>query len=215
MKPAVKGTSTNNRPPVGASATTILESWLPEVFSTADKTMEGTSPRLRLSLSGAEGGEWDLQIVDGEFVVKTCERTLGPRRDDPDIWIRQSAGDFLAVMFPSEDLFELLPASVDVADLLRPDSQEMELLEKLDGRIKFELEGRRRRRWSVDAAFGRAGMLAGRPRTTVSIDSGTCEKLAARTLNPLQALLGGKLRVDGDKTFAMQVLMLVATRIGG
>ena len=207
--------SATSRPPAGANATAILESWLPEVFSSADKAMDGTSPRLRLSLSGPEGGEWDLQIIDGELACKRITHRIGPRRDDPDIWIRQSAADFLAVVFPSEDLFELLPASVDVADLLRPDSQEMELLEKLDGRIKFELEGRRRRRWSVDAAFGRAGMLAGRPRTTVSIDAGTCEKLAARTLNPLQALLGGRLRVDGDKTFAMQVLMLVATRIGG
>jgi hypothetical protein len=204
-----------NRPPAGASATAILESWLPEVFASAGKAMEGTSPRLRLSLSGADGGEWDLQIADDRFIVKRCQHMIGPRRDDPDIWIRQSAADFLAVIFPSEDLFELLPASVDVGELLSPDSQEMELLEKLDGRIKFELEGRRRRRWAVDAAFGRAGMLAGRPRTTVSIDAGTCEKLAARVLNPLQALLGGRLRVDGDKTFAMQVLMLVATRVGG
>jgi len=204
-----------NRPPAGASATAILESWLPEIFSSAGKSMQGTSPRLRLSLSGAEGGEWDLQIANDQFVAKRCPPRIGHRHDDPDIWIRQSAADFLAVVFPSEDLFELLPASVDVAELLRPDSQEMELLEKLDGRIKFELEGRRRRRWAVDAAFGRAGMLAGRLRTTVSIDACTCEKLAARALNPLQALLAGRLRVDGDKTFAMQVLMLVATRIGG
>jgi hypothetical protein len=211
----VSGISPNSRPPEDATVSAILESWLPEVFSSADKTMAGTSPRLRLSLSGPDGGEWDLQIVDDQFVAKRCTHMIGPRRDDPDIWIRQSAADFLAVVFPCEDLFELLPASVNVADLLRPDSQEMELLEKLDGRIKFELEGRRRRRWSVDAAFGRAGMLAGRPRTTVSVDAGTCEKLAARTLNPLQALLGGRLRVDGDKTFAMQVLMLVATRLGG
>jgi hypothetical protein len=204
-----------SRPPAGASATAILESWLPNVFCVAGKAIQGTSPHLRLSLSGPEGGEWDLQIVDDQFVAKRCAHMIGPRRDDPDIWIRQSAADFLAVLFPSDDLFELLPASVDVAELLRPESQEMELLEKLDGRIKFELEGRRRRRWSVDAAFGHAGMLAGRPRTTVSIDAGTCEKLASRTLNPLQALLAGQLRVDGDKTFAMQVLMLVATRIGG
>jgi putative sterol carrier protein len=66
----------------------------------------------------------------------------------------------------------------------------------------------------VDAAFGPAGMRAGRPRTTVSIDSGTCEKLAARALTPLQALLAGRLRVDGDRVLAMQVLMLVATRMG-
>lgn len=204
-----------SRPPADARAAAIIESWLPGVFSSAGRAMEGTSPRLRLSLSGAEGGEWNLQIADGALVVRRCTRTIGPRHDDPDIWIRQSAADFLAVIFPSEDLFELMPSTMDVVELLRPDSQEMELLEKLDGRIKFELEGRRRRRWSVDAAFGRAGMLAGRPRTTVNIDAGTCEKLAARTLNPLQALLAGRLRVDGDKTFAMQVLMLVATRIGG
>jgi putative sterol carrier protein len=84
------------------------------------------------------------------------------------------------------------------------------LLDKLEGRIKFELEGRRRRRWSVDVAFGPAGMAAGRPRTTVSIDSGTCEKLATRALTPLQALLAGRLRVDGDRVLAMQVLMLAA-----
>jgi hypothetical protein len=162
-----------------------------------------------------EGGEWDLQIADGEFVNKALTRRSIPRRDDPDIWIRMSAADFLAVMYTSEDLFEFLPPTIDVVDLLCPESEEMELVEKLDGRIKFELEGRRRRRWSVDAAFGRLGILAGRPRTTVSIDAGTCEKLAARTLNPPQALLGGRLRVDGDKTFAMQVLMLVATRVGG
>ena len=204
-----------SRPPADASAAAIIESWLPEVFSSAGKAIQGTSPRLRLSLSGPEGGEWDLQIADGEYVVGPSMRRIGRRRDDPDIWIRMSSADFLAVAFTSDDLFEFLPPSVDVVELLCPDSQEMELLEKLDGRIKFELEGRRRRRWSVDAAFGRAGMLAGRPRTTVNIDAGTCEKLAARALNPLQALLGGRLRVDGDKTFAMQVLMLVATRVGG
>ena len=203
------------RPPVGASAATILESWLPELFRSASRPVEGTSPVVRLSLSGPEGGEWELQIRDNTYVAERCMRTLGPRRPDPDIWIRQSVPDFLAVLFPSEDFFELMPASTDIVELLRPDSEELELLQKLDGRIKFELEGRQRRRWAVDAAFGRAGMLAGRPRTTVAIDSGTCEKLAAKALNPLQALLAGRLRVDGDKTFAMQVLMLVATRMRG
>ena len=142
-------------------------------------------------------------------------RTLGARPADPDIWIRMNAADFLAVPFPSDDLFDFLPPNADLADLLFAQAQDMDLLEKLDGRIKFELEGRRRRRWSVDAAFGPAGMRAGQPRTTVSIDSGTCEKLAARVLTPLQALLAGRLHVDGDRVLAMQVLMLVATRMGG
>jgi hypothetical protein len=211
----VSAKSQPSRPPADTSAIAIIESWLPKVLSSTGKSMEGTSPCLRLSLSGVDGGEWDLQIADGEFVNKALTRRSISRRDDPDIWIRMPAVDFLAVMYPSEDLFEFLPPTIDIVDLLCPESEEMELVEKLNGRIKFELEGRRRRRWSVDAAFGRLGILAGRPRTTVSIDASTCEKLAARTLNPLQALLSGRLRVDGDKTFAMQVLMLVATRVGG
>jgi hypothetical protein len=194
---------------------TILESWLPAALSARAERLQGTSPRLRLCLSGADGGEWDLQILDGELRIVRHMRSIGMRDDDPDIRIRQSAADFCSVLFPSEDLFEFFPPGACIADLLTPESQEMELIARLDGRIKFELEGRRRRRWSVDAAFGRAGMLAGRPRTTVSIDTGTCEKLAARAINPVQALLAGRLHVEGDKTFAMQVLMLVATRIGG
>jgi hypothetical protein len=203
------------RPSAASAPAEILESWLPAQFAKAERKAEVRSPRLRLSLSGSDGGEWDFQVQDGELAVARRVRTAHLRGDDPEVWIRQSVTDFLAVIFPHQDLFELLPATADMVELLAPDSEEMELLGKLDGRIKFELEGRRRRRWAVDAAFGRAGMLAGRPRTVVTIDAGTCEKLAARTMNPLQALLAGRLRVEGDKTFAMQVLMLVATRIGG
>jgi hypothetical protein len=179
------------------------------------KKFQGASPCLRLSLSGPDGGEWDMRIFDGVLFVDRSQATIGVRREDPDVWIRQSAADFLAVIFPSDDLFELLPPSIDVVDLLGAESQELELLQKLEGRIRFELEGKRRRRWCVDVALGRSGMMAGRPRTTVIIDAATCEKLAARTVNPLQALLAGRLRVDGDKALAMQVLMLVATRTGG
>ncbi len=204
-----------SRPKPASEPVEIIESWLPAVFAASSHRPEGSSPRLRLSLSGSYGGEWDMVIDDGELVVARRVRNVHGRDDDPDVWIRQSASDFLAVLFPHEDLFQFLPDSADIVALLTAEAQEMELLAKLDGRIKFELEGRRRRRWAVDASFGRAGMLAGRPRTTVSIDGSTCERLAARTMNPLQALLAGRLRVDGDKTFAMQVLMLVATRIGG
>ncbi len=204
-----------SRPPAGSGAVAIIESWLPGVFSDAVKTCQGSSPYVRLSLSGPEGGEWDLRVSDGALFVNRCQATIGVRREDPDIWVRQPAADFLAVIFPSDDLFELLPASVDMVDLLCAEAQEMELLQRLEGRIKFELEGKRRRRWCVDIAFGRSGMMAGRPRTTVIVDAGTCEKLAARAVNPLQALLAGRLRVDGDKALAMQVLMLAATRTGG
>jgi hypothetical protein len=205
----------SGRPPAGADATTILESWLPQVFAGTSKRWAGNSPVVRLTLSGPSGGEWELQVVDGSLGVERMPPTVSLRREYPDIWIRMATADFLAVPFPSEDLIDFLPTNADPVDLLFAQAQDVELLGKLDGRIKFELEGRRRRRWATDVAFGPAGMRAGRPRTTVTIDRGTCEKLAQRALTPLAALLAGRLRVDGDRVFAMQVLMLVASRIGG
>lgn len=207
--------SPGRRPPPGAGPAEILERWLPEAFATASGRWEGGSPTLRLSLSGPGGGEWELDIEDGDLSVRTLLPTIGARRPEPGVWIRMPAADFLAVPFPSEDLFDFLPADADLMDLLFACAPDMELLDKLNGRIRFELEGRRRRRWFVDAAFGPTGMRAGRPRTTVRIDSGTCDRLAERSLTPLQALLAGRLRVDGDRVLAMQVLMLVASRIGG
>jgi hypothetical protein len=203
------------RPPAGAAPVDILETWLPEAFAAVPRPWEGSSPMLRLTLSGPQGGEWELAVAEGSLSVRRTMSTIGVRLPDPDIWIRMPAADFLAVPFPSPDLFDFLPVNADLMDLLFARAQDMELLEKLDGRIKFELDGRRRRRWFVDAAFGPAGMRAGRPRTTVRIDSGTCDKLAEGSLTPLQALLAGRLRVEGDRLLAMQVLMLVASRIGG
>jgi hypothetical protein len=207
--------SSSSRPPAGTDATTILEAWLPARFAAARPTWPGDSPVVRLSLSGPGGGDWELQVEGGRLVVERLLRALGARRADPDVFIRMAAADFLAVLFPSPDLIEFLPADAEPAALLFAQAQDLELLQKLDGRIKFELEGRRRRRWSIDVAFGPAGMRAGRPRTTVRIDSGTCEKLAAGSLAPLPALLEGRLRVEGDRLLAMQVLMLVASRLGG
>ncbi len=45
--------------------------------------------------------------------------------------------------------------------------------------------------------------------------AGTCDKVAPRSLNPLQALLAGRLCVDSDRVPAMQVLMFVSSRTGG
>ncbi len=205
----------SRRPPAGASAAEIIEGWLPDAFAAAAHGWEAGAPSLRLTLSGPGGGEWELAAVDGSLEVQPTMATIGVRPPDPDIWVRMPATDFLAVPFPSDDLIEFLPANADLVALLFAEPPDLELLRKLDGRIKFEVEGRRRRRWFVDAAFGPAGTRAGRPRTTVRIDSGTCDKLAEGSLSPLQALLAGRLRVDGDRVLAMQVLMLVASRIGG
>jgi hypothetical protein len=119
--------------------------------------------------------------------------------------------DFLVLFRDDPDLPALLPPDTDVMDLLCVDEGKVALLLQIDGRISFEIQGRRRRRWAIDVAFGRSGMRAGRPRSTVRVDSRTCEELSRGTLVPLQALLAGRLQVEGDRALVMQVVMLVGS----
>jgi hypothetical protein len=108
----------------------------------------------------------------------------------------------------------LLPAGWSVRDLLFAAPGDVELVRQIAGRLLFEIEGRRRRRWALDVAFGKVGVAAGRPRTTVRIDGATFEGVRGGTIAPMQALLDGRLKVEGDRALAMQLLLLVGSRLG-
>jgi len=197
------------RPPADMPADEIIESWLPRAFAAAPRRPPPDSPSVRVSLSGPSGGTWDVCISDDALIVE--RREPGARHVDPNIWLRQSAADFLAMFRDEPDLPALLPPDADVVDLLCVDESKLDLLAKIDGRISVEIQGRRRRRWTLDVAFGPAGMRAGRPRSTVRVDSHTCEELSNGTLAVLQALLAGRLQVEGDRALVMQVVMLVGS----
>jgi hypothetical protein len=202
-----------DRPPAELAAAQIIEDWLPRAFAASSRRPAPDSPRVRATLSGPGGGDWDLRADEDGLTV--APRAPGRRPDDeePHIWLRQSAPDFQAIFHIDPDLPELLPNGA-VMELLSLEGNTLDLVQQLDGRIRVEIEGRRRRRWTLDVAFGLAGRRAGQPRSTVRIDSDTCEKLASGELAPLQALLGGKLVLQGDRTLVMQVLMAFAGKIG-
>ncbi len=200
-----------NRPPPELAATDIVTTWLPRAFAASSRRPSPDSPNVRLSLSGEGGGEWDLCATAEELRVSA--RAPGWRRgrddDEPGIWMRQTVPDFLALLRDDPDLPTLLPPELGVMSLLCIDDAQMSLLGNIDGRLKLEVEGRRRRRWALDVAFGPAGMRAGRPRSTVRVDSRTCEELASGAMVVLQALLAGRLQVEGDRALAMQIAMLL------
>jgi hypothetical protein len=205
------------RPPADIPASEIIESWLPRALAAAPRRPPPDSPSLRVTLSGQGGGEWDLCANEEALIVK--RREPGPRHraspgsesNDPDIWLRQSVPDFLALFHDEADLPSLLPPDTDVMDLVCVDEGKLAMLAQIDGRISVEIHGRRRRRWTIDVAFGPSGMRAGRPRSTVRVDSHTCEELAESALAPLQALLAGRLQIEGDRALVMQVVMLVGS----
>ena len=203
-----------SRPPADIPASEIIESWLPRAFAAASRRPPPDSPSVRVTLSGQGGGEWDICATEEALSVKPREPGLrrGTIDDfDPDIQLRQSVADFLVLFRDDPDLPALLPPDAEMMDLLCVDEGKIGLLAQIDGRISFEIEGRRRRRWAIDVAFGPTGMRAGRPRSTVRVDSRTCQELSSGTLAPLHALLAGRLQVEGDRSLVMQVVMLVGS----
>src|SRR5262245_11367561 len=96
----------SQRPPPGLSAVDFFESWLPQAFAAAGRSGLADAPLVRVTLSGAGGGDWEvLASADGLAVT----RVAPGRRPDPNLWLRQSAADFAAAFTADPDLPELLP----------------------------------------------------------------------------------------------------------
>ncbi|MEO7668163.1 MAG: SCP2 sterol-binding domain-containing protein, partial [Polyangia bacterium] len=131
----------------------------------------------------------------------------------PDVWLRQSVTDFRAAFDGDPHLPALIPPGWSALDLLFLDPRDTELLAQVSGRVLVEVLGRRARRWSFDVAFGKAGVTAGRARTTIRLDGGTFEGLQNGSIPPMQALLGGRLALEGDRALAMQLLLLFGSRL--
>jgi hypothetical protein len=198
-----------DRPPAGTTVAQFFERWLPSAFSASGRRAPLQAPLVRASLSGTEGGAWDVQASDDELHIEKAGR------DAPDVWLRQSAIDFLAALDPTPDpdLPELLPPGWSALDLLFLDPRDIEMLRQVNGRVLVEVAGRRGRRWAFDVGFGKTGVSAGRPRSTVRLDGTTFDGLRQGTIPPMQPLLDGRLKIEGDRALAMQLLLLLGSRL--
>jgi len=198
-----------DRPPAGISAGEFFESWLPSAFQASGRTGPLAAPVVRASLSGAGGGAWDVQARDNELYVEKATR------EPPDVWLRQSALDFLTALSPDPDpdLPQMLPPGWSALDLLFLDPRDIELLRQVNGRVLVEVAGRRGRRWAFDVGFGKTGVSAGRARSTVRLDGTTFDGLRNGSIPPMQPLFDGRLKIEGDRALAMQLLLLLGSRL--
>jgi len=198
-----------DRPPPDIAVAELFERWLPEAFAAAGTRAPAGAPTVRLTIAGAGGGTWQAHADGATLTITPGEGAA------PDVWIRQPIADLRVVLgAPDPDLPALLPAGWSIREILLAAPGDVDLVRQISGRLLFEIEGRRRRRWALDVAFGKAGVAAGRPRTTVRIDGATFDGLRTGTTAPMQALLDGRLKVEGDRALAMQLLLLVGSRLG-
>jgi len=196
------------RPPGGITVVDFFERWLPEAFTASGRHAPQDAPVVRASISGDGGGSWELRPSEETLVVDK------PGRPAPDVWVRLSAADLLVALgAPDPDLPTLMPHGWSALDLLFLDPRDIALVRQVSGRIAVELQGRRRRRFQLDVGFGTAGVSAGRPRTTVRVDSATFEGLRSGEIPPMKPLLDGRLKIEGDRTLAMQLVLLLGSRL--
>ena len=197
-----------DRPPLDIAFADLFERWLPEAFAATGQLAAAGTPVLRVSVSGEGGGAWELAL-DGDRL-----RVTPPGRAPPDVWLRLAAADVrVALGAPDPDLPEIVPAGWSAREILIVDPRDVDLVRQVSGRVLVEIEGRRRRRFAVDVGFGKAGVSAGRPRTTVRLDGPTFEGLRSGKVPPMQPLVDGRLKIEGDRALAMQLLLLVGSRL--
>jgi hypothetical protein len=180
---------------------------LRSAFEAGGRHAPANAPVVRATLSGVGGGSWDVQADDDQLIVEPAGRDL------PDVWLRQPIADFRAAFDGDPDLPALIPNGWSALDMLFLDPRDTELLRQVSGRVLVEVLGRRGRRWTFDVGLGKVGVSAGRPRTTIRLDGNTFEGLQGGTIAPVQSLLDGRLSIEGDRTLAMQLLLLLGSRL--
>jgi hypothetical protein len=197
-----------DRPPPEIEVAAFFEQWLPEAFTKSGRRGPLEGPTVRASISGDGGGAWEL------FVREDVLSVAAPGREPPDVWVRQSAADLRAALgAPDPDLPVLIPPGWSALDLLFLDPRDIEMMRQVSGRVALEVEGKRRRRWAVDVGFGTAGVGAGRPRSVVRVDAATFDGLRTGAIPPMQPLFDGRLKIEGDRALAMQLLLLLGSRL--
>jgi hypothetical protein len=201
-------TETWDRPPPDVAPADLFERWLPQALAATGFRAPPGVPILRVSITGSAAAAWDLDARGDNLVVTSAGRA------SPDIWLRISEADLrVALGAEDPDLPAITPAHWSVRNMLVFEPADVDLVRQVSGRIALEIEGRRRRRWVLDVGFGSAGVTAGRPKTTVRLDAPTFEGLRSGAVAPMQPLLDGRLKIEGDRALAMQLLLLVGSRL--
>lgn len=197
-----------DRPPPDIAVTAFFEQWLPAAFAKSGRRGPLEGPVVRASISGEDGGSWDLFVQEDILSVAVAGR------EPPDVWVRQSSVDLRAALGANDpDLPTLIPPGWSALDLLFLDPRDVELMRQVSGRVALELAGKRRRRWTVDVGFGASGVAAGRPRSIVRVDGATFDGLRTGAIPPMQPLFDGRLKIEGDRALAMQLLLLLGSRL--
>lgn len=209
----------------------FVEDVIPALFADLELTPAERAVELRLGvvLEGEAGGEWTLHFVDGELGIEPV------RRADCDLTLVQRVADWRAALWSGRPAFVSdavralfagssgraagagpgapgLPSPLPLP--LVPDPRALEELRRLRGlleiRVEAEPAGAAAEDWRLAVALG-PGPIPGVPDATIQLGAAQAEAIHRGQLHPLEALMTGALRLEGDLGLILQIQAIALT----
>ncbi len=201
----------------------FVEQVLPELFGAVELEPHELDRELDvgLVLEGADGGDWTVRFSKGTVAVETA------RRDDVQITLVQRVQDWQAPLWQGRP--RLIADGVDRvraegASALRPenapapspDFDPLKGLTDLRGRIEIVIEGAGDAGgdWSLGVHIG-GGPVPTTADATLSLGADEAEAIRSGELHPLEALITGRLQLDGDLGLILQLQAVAMTLSAG
>src|SRR5262245_26222945 len=161
--------------------------------------MRAVHATLRAEVRGEGGGVFFLDVEAGRVTPSAAPAhppflTLIQERDSFDRLVAEVGGSALG----------FLGALSGLAQELRLTKARIDLLAGLAGTVRFEVRGEGG--FGLLVHFG-PGEPSATPTTSIAVDRDAYLELRAGRLNPQDALLSGRIQLDGDLQLAMQLAL--------
>jgi hypothetical protein len=189
----------------------FIEEIIPAFFAEMefDERAETIDLKLGIRLEGEGGGDWTLHLIEGELGI-----SVGMSADCA-LTVLQSVVDWRAGLWEGRpglvaDAVQHIKGGHLAAQRTRaasgapPNPEALRELESLPGRIDAIVEGGDGPDWCIGVHIG-PGPIAETPNATLRIGEAEAEALRRGDLHPLEALITGQLRLEGDLGLILQL----------
>lgn len=190
--------ATPNPPPKDITPADFFCEWLPKEYERLRPGIATPPPDavIRIDLTGDGGGTWTLSVKSGALTVTPSATST------PNIAVTQAVEDWrlITTQAAAQGADPAAAASIDKL-LMSPALGQ--LINDVQGTIRFEIPGLQGRDFAAEITFGGAA----EPNATITVDADTVDQIRSGTLLAPQAYFAGKIQIVGDPAFAMQVGM--------
>jgi len=209
------------RPSEPVSPRQFFEELVPSLFAELDLGVEQRALDLKLAvcLEGDQGGAWTLHFIAGELGIAEG------RDEDAVITLVQQVADWRSALWEGRpglvsDLVAQVEAGGGPSDATAPawaaagpgasNPRALEGLRDLRGLIEIVVADEAGPDWRLGILLG-PGPIPETAQAVIRIGAAEAEAIRRGTLHPLEALIGGQLRLEGDLGLILQLQAIAMT----